>query len=54
MNTLIVYFCFQESTYKSNGDKYSVVPYKKDDFNSLLELLQKDMDQVKMHNFYIV
>ncbi len=27
------------------GDKYSVLPYKKDDFNSLLELLQKDIDQ---------
>ncbi len=29
-----------------SGDKYSVLPYKKDDFNSLLELLQKDIDQV--------
>ena len=29
-----------------SADKYSVLPYKKDDFNSLFDLLQKDMDQV--------
>ena len=40
------YESMNEFNFIFSGDKYSVLPYKKDDFNSLLELLQKDIDQV--------
>ncbi len=40
------YESMNEFIFIFSGDKYSVLPYKKDDFNSLLELLQKDIDQV--------